>query len=233
MKIFLTGDTHIPLDIEKLGSDNFVLGNTLTKKDYVIVLGDFGLLWRNSPNHVERNWTSWLDEKPWTTLFIDGNHDNHYRLGRLKKISMFGGSVGKVSDSIFHLRRAEIYDFDGKSIFTFGGALSIDKLWRTEGLDWWRQELPNSIEMEAGLNILESHKNKVDYILTHTLPQSLVNVVADFQFHAGHPLHDPTCDYLQHIYGTVDFEKGFCGHFHQNRTVEKYTILYEDILRLV
>ena len=54
-RIFLTGDTHIPIDISKLNSKNFPEGKNLTKDDYVIVLGDFGLLW----NYKEPSYGRW------------------------------------------------------------------------------------------------------------------------------------------------------------------------------
>ena len=40
--IFVTGDTHIPLDISKLNSEQFPQQKELTKNDYVIICGDFG-----------------------------------------------------------------------------------------------------------------------------------------------------------------------------------------------
>ena len=46
--IFITGDTHGDIDIQKLSSKNFPKGKTLTKNDYVIVCGDFGLVWDGS-----------------------------------------------------------------------------------------------------------------------------------------------------------------------------------------
>jgi len=83
MKVFITGDTHIPHDIHKLNSRNFPKGKSLTKDDVVIVLGDFGLLWNNIPDKEELWWTNWLNSQPWTTLFVDGNHENFYRLNQL------------------------------------------------------------------------------------------------------------------------------------------------------
>ena len=63
---------------------------------------------------------------PFTIAFVCGNHDNHNRLQKLKKIEMFGAPVGKVAENIFYLRRGEIYAIEGKKFFTFGGALSRD-----------------------------------------------------------------------------------------------------------
>lgn len=242
MAIWITGDTHIPRNINKVGQNNWLEGNTLTKKDYLIVLGDFGLLWKPDTSELETYWTTWLDNRKWTTLFIDGNHENHDRLNKLDKVDMFDGTVGKVSDNIFHLKRGEVYTIDGKKFFCMGGALSIDKYHRTEGYDWWREEQPSHLEQDQGISNLEKHNNKVDYILTHTAPYNLlpyiipeVEDISGLNFgvpYEGHRFFDNTCKYLQHICDTVEYKMGYCGHWHIDMELEKYTILYHDIRKI-
>ena len=70
--IFITGDIHGSIDIHKLNAGSFTVQNTLSRSDYLIICGDFGLVWDNSKE--EKYWRKWLDDKPWTTLWIDGNH---------------------------------------------------------------------------------------------------------------------------------------------------------------
>lgn len=122
MAIFLTGDIHG--DISRLSSKNFPEGNKLTKQDYVIVLGDFGCLWDGGKEDAYK--LKWLQSKSFTTLFIDGNHENFELLKSLPEKQWAGGRVGVVNDSVLHLRRGEIYSICGKKIFTFGGAESHD-----------------------------------------------------------------------------------------------------------
>ena len=43
MRVFLTGDTHGILDIGKLSEKNFPLQRSLTKEDYLVVLGDLAV----------------------------------------------------------------------------------------------------------------------------------------------------------------------------------------------
>ena len=57
----------------------------MTKTDYMVICGDFGGVWnadrravRESP--AEKDALDWLDEKPFTTLFVPGNHENYDRL---------------------------------------------------------------------------------------------------------------------------------------------------------
>jgi len=232
MEIWITGDTHIPIDIQKLTSKNFPEGKDLTKNDYVIVCGDFGLIWKSSETNDEKYWKKWLNDKPWTTLFIDGNHENHYRLNKLKTTEKFGEIVGIVSDSIFHLKRGEVYTIHNKKFFCFGGALSIDKINRTEGISWWREERPSYAEKEYGLKNLEKHNNKVDYIVSHTLPLNLRNTL-HCSMYLGQKWYDDTCKYLEHIYNNIEFEKGFCGHWHIDQELKKYVMLYQDVIKIL
>lgn len=52
--IFITGDTHIPIDIHKLNTRNFKEQASLNKNDYVIICGDFGGVWSN--NNEDKYW---------------------------------------------------------------------------------------------------------------------------------------------------------------------------------
>lgn len=179
--IYLTGDTHGIIDIHKLSSSNFIHGKNLTKDDYLIILGDFGFLWKDEPDSQEEYWLKWLDEKPWTTLVVDGNHENHPRLYALEQVEMFESTVGKISDTVFHLKRGEIYNIYEETFFVMGGAYSIDKgqPHRQLGRGWWEEEQPSVAEYEYGLANLEKHGNKVDYVLGHTCPRSVVRMYFD------------------------------------------------------
>ena len=75
--IYVTGDIHGEIDISKLNTQNF---SQAKAGDYLIVCGDFGLIWDMKPSRAEEYWMKWLSEKPWITLFVDGNHENFDRL---------------------------------------------------------------------------------------------------------------------------------------------------------
>lgn len=77
-RIFVTGDLHGQIDIRKLNKRNFPIQDELTKEDYLIIVGDFGLVWHDTKE--EQYWTKWLSTRNFTTLFIDGNHENFDRL---------------------------------------------------------------------------------------------------------------------------------------------------------
>ena len=73
MAIFITGDIHG--DFTRFKKDIFYEQAELTKEDCVIITGDFGGIWDGSAN--ERYWLDWLEKKPFTTLFVSGNHENY------------------------------------------------------------------------------------------------------------------------------------------------------------
>ena len=133
--IYVTGDTHADYDISKLNTENFPQQKQLTKSDYVIICGDFGLVWDASRR--EDYWQKWLTNKNFTTLFVDGNHENFDALRMIPHEEKFGGLVHRITPSIYHLERGQVFDIDGCKIFTMGGARSVDKECRIEHLSWW------------------------------------------------------------------------------------------------
>jgi len=224
-KIYITGDIHG--DPMRLARKKFPEGKNLTKDDFAIVAGDFGIIWSNKPDNKEAYELKWLEQRPWTTLFIDGNHENFYRLGLLPEEEMFGGKVGVVRKGIYHLKRGEIYLIGGKTFFCFGGAYSWDRWHRTLGISYWEEEVPNYTEMDYGLAQLESVQYKVDYILTHTMPRFLVPILGFSK--APEDKEDPTSKYLDHISNSATFEKWYFGHMHIDKDMGKFKCLYENI----
>ena len=167
--IYVTGDIHGGFDIHKLSSKELrSAGLRIKKDDYVIVCGDFGLVWDNKPE--ERYWRKWLDEKPWTTLFVDGNHENFELLNTYPVEEWHGGRIHRISEKIVHLMRGNVFSLEGASFFTFGGAASHDKEWRLPGLSWWPEELPSDEELRQANDVLTQCNNQADYIISHCAP---------------------------------------------------------------
>ncbi len=105
-RVFITGDIHCPIDIDKLNSKCFDEGNNLTKNDILIICGDAGFVW-NGGNR-DKKWIEWISRRPWTTVYVDGNHENHNLLKTYPVIDFFGAKAHKISDSLFHIKRGEI-----------------------------------------------------------------------------------------------------------------------------
>lgn len=188
--IYVTGDCH--QNFRKFNTKIFPEQKEMTKEDYVIICGDFGGVWNKEvENKEEKHLLDWLEEKPFTTLFVDGNHENFDRLYSYPVELWHRGKVHKIRPSVIHLMRGQIYEIDGKSFFTFGGASShdiesgildpedpdfkekkkwLDREWRSyrvNHITWWAQELPSEEEMQEGRANLAAHDNQVDFIVTH------------------------------------------------------------------
>ena len=247
--IYVTGDCHQNFRKLKI----FPEQKEMTKEDYVIICGDFGGVWNKEvENKEEKHLLDWLEEKPFTTLFVDGNHENFDRLYSYPVELWHGGKVHKIRPSVIHLMRGQIYEIDGKSFFTFGGASShdiesgildpedpdfkekkkwLDREWRSyrvNHITWWAQELPSEEEMQEGRANLAAHDNQVDFIVTHCCATSTQMLID-----AQKLKPDTETDYLEEIKQMIQFKKWFFGHYHDNRNVSKKEILiYEQFVRI-
>ena len=214
-RIFITGDTHGYMSMGKLSTRNWAEGKTLTKKDYVIIAGDFGLIWSYLRTKEEEHWIKWLDDQPWTTLFIDGNHENFDVLNKLPEKEMFGGIVGIVSRSVYHLRRGNVYRINSQKILTIGGAHSHDREYRKWGETMWKQEEITDEDINNAKIALENADFCVDHVVTHcapamyargSMPQDMV------QYWQPDGSEERLDDFLKT--SGISFQKWWCGHYH-------------------
>ena len=225
MSIYITADTHIPIDIEKLNTTNFSEQKEMTKNDYVIICGDFGGVWNNS--NEDKYWLKWLNEKNFTTLFIDGNHENFDLLNFYPIEKWNGGKVHSIMPSVIHLMRGQVFNIDGLKFFTMGGAESHDKHLRKENISWWSQELPNRQEMQEGIDNLEKNNWRVDYIITHCAPTSVLYEINPY-FEK-----DSLTRYLDFISVSTEYKKHYFGHYHIDKEIDDKSIcLYDNIVKL-
>lgn len=225
--IYLTGDTHGTIEIGKLSRANLAVERVEPGEgDFVIILGDFGLVFApDGQSAEERWWLKWLDEKPWTTLFIDGNHENFARLNALPEEEWHGGHVHRVSESVLHLMRGQVFEIEGRSFFTMGGATSHDRQFRKEGRSWWPEELPSEEELARADAALDGCGRRIDYVLTHCAP-TLVQGRINPTF-----LPDRLTEYLQHVRDTTEFGRWYFGHYHVDREYDDgFCALYDCVV---
>ncbi len=232
MSIFVTGDIHASYDIHKLMQSRFD-ATSLTKDDYVIICGDFGLVWHGSEE--EAYWIRWLDSRPFTTLFIDGNHEGFKLLNSLPTEQWHGGTVHRVSESVLHLMRGEVFAIDDKKIFAMGGAASsaYDIEHRKAGISWFPEEVPNEEERSHAEASLEANDWNVDIVLTHCAPTSaestLNNVTDRLELH---PMDEYT-NWLESLKEKLSYNAWFCGHYHVDAALgNKKQALYQHIIKL-
>ena len=250
--VYVTGDCHA--DYRRFGSKTFRDAKTMSRNDTMIILGDFGL-WHDTPE--ERYWLDWLNDRPFTTVWVDGNHENYDRLDsdEFQICDFHGGKAHKIRDNIYHLMRGHIFEFDGKTFWAFGGAQSHDisdgildrdnykddesfkravarfrmrnKMFRINHRSWWEQELPSEEEMAFGIKTLAEHGNKVDYIISHCCPQEIATFM-------GFRTPDKETMYFNEIAHSVQFDDWWFGHYHQDSEIfGKFHCRYWRIERII
>lgn len=231
--ILVTGDIHGRIDIGKLSNTKNKamkhIAKKMTKDDFLIICGDFGLVWSNDKDDIW--WRKWLDEKPYTTLFVDGNHENYDLLEQFKEVDFHGGRARKIGKTIYHLMRGQMYELQGKKFFTFGGAESHDKEYRTYGLSIWERELPEDYEYERALQTLKANDFKTDYIITHCAPSFVQKEIED-NFGLMY-CENRLTKFFAEIESKTDYKAWFCGHYHMDRqstAQPKLRILYRKII---
>ena len=229
MAIYITGDTHgyYPQLMDRLAGNNC----HLTKDDILLITGDFGFVWSYAENIAA---FKKLADEPFTVAFIDGNHEEFPLINSFPVSEWNGGNVHRIgtSENIIHLMRGQCFNIEGMSFFTMGGAYSTDKDTRprTEGVDWFPEELPNNDEYRTASATLEQHNYTFDYILTHTVPDAAL-----YPLGFGPDYHDAELTgYLQWVYTHSEFKKWFAGHFHDDKELlnGNLRILYNDVIKL-
>lgn len=225
MSIFVCGDIHSTLDIDKL--DVFMNRKDLTEKDYLIICGDTGICGFSREQEIATR--EYLKNLPMTVLFVDGNHENFNYLNSYSVQEWNGGKVHIIEDKIIHLMRGQVYLIDGKRFFAFGGAFSIDRFYRTLGLTYFDEELPSQEEYEEGWKNLQANNYEVDYIISHTGPYELIAEL-------GYECHNESLEQLrffQEVADKVNFKDWYFGHFHEDTDVDNFHCRIDDITQIV
>ena len=199
--------------------------------------------------HKKRWNLNWLEERNFTTLFVDGNHENYDSLNTYSVSEWHGGKVHFIKPSVIHLMRGQIFNIEYRTFFTFGGARSHDikdgileiddprikswrknpdKMYRINHVSWWEEEMPNEEEMAEGRENLELAGNKVDFIITHCAPSSTQAILS-----GGFYEPDKLTKYLESIKCGVDYKYWLFGHYHIDKSVTSKDIcLFEQIVRI-
>ena len=248
MAFFITGDTHG--DFRRFLPENFYEQESLTKEDFVLICGDMGGVWYGDGRDDEG--LDFLEQRPFTTLFVTGNHENYDVLRTYPLEEWQGGKIRRICPSVLLLERGQVFEIEGKRIFTMGGASSHDiqdgildpddpqffhkvqlldargAAFRVNHRSWWQEELPSREEyLEARKNLDKAGWN-VDYIVTHCAPTSIQNELL-----GTWPRPDELTDFLEEVRQRCRFRYHFFGHYHGDGVIQKqFVLLYQKIIKL-
>lgn len=174
-RIFVTGDTHADIDWHKLNTKRFQEQKECTKDDVVIIAGDFGAPWTIGEDNTDKYILDTYEKRNFTTLFVDGNHENFEALNTYPTVTFAGAECHQLRPSVYHVKRGEVLHINGHKILCMGGATSTDKERRKEHISWWKEEEPSYEEWNhAAENLV---KERPDIIITHDAPTEIVSMI--------------------------------------------------------
>ncbi|MBE6827486.1 MAG: metallophosphoesterase [Ruminococcaceae bacterium] len=232
--IYITGDTHgdqVRFIENNLGDSSW------TENDFLIICGDFGYIFRNSP--LENEFLDYLETKPYTICFCDGNHENFPAIFSYPEEIWHSGRIHRIRKNVIHLMRGQVFEIEGKKIFTMGGAYSLDRGSRIPGCSYWDEELPSDEEFREAAENLKKHDFNVDCIITHTAPRKLIKkmgfypICYETQLTDFHFQDAQLTGFLEWIMQTANYRHWYFGHFHLDDEIDsKHTAVLFKVHRL-
>ena len=218
--IYITGDTHGDVDFRKL---LLLKERNLSYNDYLIICGDAAICWSKEEFQYFKNLYNSIG---CTIIYIDGNHENFEMLNSMSLVEYKGALMHQIDEHIFHVLRGEIMTLESKTFLCIGGAISIDKMYRTPYISWWPEEEITINDINNALCNLTKFDNKVDYVITHCCDTP--TVINSFGFR-----RDICTDQLNFIDKVVEYKHWFFGHYHFDKKIsDKKTCLYNTIIEI-
>ena len=211
--IYVTGDTHGDYD-----SLNDRLPGKLKKGDQLIVTGDFGFVWDNSKTEI--NNLKKLSKKKFELLFVEGAHENFERLRLYPEVDLYGAKAYAVAPNIFCLKRGEIYQIGGKSVFALGGGLPPYADIPVEE----PPSMPTDDELRYAVDQIQKHHRMIDLIVTHEAPASVKRMID-----RAAVINDLNI-FLDTVMKNTRYGKWYFGALHQDRAVSHSLIcVFEEV----
>lgn len=198
--------------------EKFCRKNDEKKKINLIQIGDFGAGFDfGIPGQFIQKMdylNGILAEFNITLYALRGNHDDP---------QYFTGTYENYWSNIKLMPDYSVIEIEGKRVLLVGGAISIDRLGRSEGKSWWADEI--FVLDEEKLKMIKN----IDLVATHTSPKfcyptEFNNLVYSFA------AYDPTLlgeltherELITRMYDILiengnNIEKWFYGHFHAEK----------------
>lgn len=194
MNVAFLGDIHDFYEVLKLAP---------SKAELIVQLGDFGFIHRN-PCTITPLVETW---------FIDGNHDSIELLHSLEP-TWPPDEKDKIqtSPNLFYIPRGSVHKIGNSIVGFLGGADSIDLQFRTEGVDWFRDESIKISNVSRLEKELVNHKN-LDILVTHAPPSKTIK-----RIFMGNKEPSPSAVMVDYAVKYFKPALLICGHVHFDTT---------------
>ena len=158
------------------------------RHEYIVQIGDLGFEYSTLDN-VDPN----------KFKIVAGNHDCY---DKIINIPHYLGDYGHTS-------------LNGIDFFFYRGAYSVDRIYRTVGIDWWEQE---QLNIEGFMRARELYRDtKPDIVLTHDCPQA----IAMQMLKPGDRMFENNTTWaLQELLNIHQPKMWFFGHWHHSRQIQ-------------
>ena len=206
--IYVTGDTHG--DLEDLMSRRL---KGIKKGDKLIITGDFGFIWDNSDKEIKN--LQKLSKKKYDILFVEGAHENFERIREYTEVDLYRSKGYKIDHNIYCLKRGEIYQIDGKTVFALGGGLPP---YADENDSENPLSMPSEEELKTAVENIQRFDCRVDLIITHEAPACVKRVIDK-----NARINDLNI-FLDTVMHNTRSKKWFFGSLHQDRALSENLI---------
>lgn len=176
---------------------HFLDYNELVKKlPCSIQLGDMGIGFKPYESFPVYSQHRW----------IRGNHDNPIAC---KGYSNYLGDFGYLEE---------------EEIFFVSGGFSIDRMYRTEGINWWRDE---ELDVKAQAEVVKLYtKIKPRIVISHECPRDAIQYVGSKYIGIA---PSSTAALLNHLWGIHSPQRWIFGHHHTTMDFEIDNVKFQAV----
>lgn len=196
MKIVAMGDVHADWKSLFEYVEEF-------KPDIVLQCGDFGYWPKYNTKLIKKAEAG--DFGDTKILFCDGNHEHHRDL----KQTLGDRQNVSIAPGVIYMPRMSTYKLpDGRTVLFVGGAESVDKYQRTEGFNWFKEEIISPSEGDMLMDKLLKIDVKIDIVISHTCPMEIEMCSNTAK------ITDPTRKFLSEVRERLRPDLWYFGHWH-------------------
>jgi len=161
------------------------------------------------PIRKYKKWDQYgIKSKETKIYWCDGNHEDHWDLINKNKEK----APLEIMPNVFYMKRGSVLELpDKRKVLFMGGADSVDKHFRTTGIDWFPEEVISQKDMYILPDI------EIDIVISHTCPLEFHEYILARQRERWgwqERIKDPSAHALSYVLNKYKPKLWYFGHFH-------------------